>query len=202
MLTTTTNSSIRRINPSPVSELQPATQRRRMNGHTITIPARVIWPTPLDYELSSPGSELARLPKTPPTRLRDFFKRPSKREFRAVSANLNWHRPESPHKLRMEDPSWLDTQEYIEGVIKYTFNSPVLLREAMWPIQKGWAYITEAPSATGTEGFAIRKFDEGNRKLAIVGDTVLKTVLLDTWFWEVEVIGRFPWHDIVRVHQC
>lgn len=86
----------------------------------------------------------------------------------------------------MLDPTWLETRAAVEDIIEYEFTNPEYLREAMYPIEEvAWTRLVDGTSSNG------RFFRQGNRKLALVGDTVMKTVILNTWFWRQEIIGTF-----------
>lgn len=96
----------------------------------------------------------------------------------------NWRPRHDPRILPMDDPKWILTWARVESIIDYEFHDPEILREAMYPIQSGWARITG--------GSHDRIFEEGNKKLAHRGDTVLKTMAVDTWFWKMEKARKSP----------
>lgn len=94
----------------------------------------------------------------------------------------NWRSMKSPRILPMDDPKWILTWERVEKIIDYEFRNPEILREAMYPLQSGWARITG--------GSQNRMFQEGNKRLAHIGDSVLKTMAVDTWFWRMESASK------------
>lgn len=82
----------------------------------------------------------------------------------------------------MKDPKWILTRDRVESIIDYEFRNAELLREAMYPVQKGWARIVD--------GVHNRTFKEGNRRLAHIGDAVLKVMAVDTWFWRMQTASK------------
>lgn len=72
--------------------------------------------------------------------------------------------------LLMDDPIFLAEKEHIETLLQYTFKDPTLLREAMYPLKKHPARLPGG-----------QLLDEANFKLAQVGDTILRSTLLDYW---------------------
>ncbi|KAL2040771.1 hypothetical protein N7G274_006229 [Stereocaulon virgatum] len=58
----------------------------------------------------------------------------------------------------------------VENIIGYKFNDPLILWEALQPAGSG---VTFAGS---------RRFLEGNKRLAMLGDAVLNVALLDDWY--------------------
>lgn len=49
---------------------------------------------------------------------------------------------------------------------------------------KGWACIKDI------EGSPDHLFERGNRKLAVVGDALLKLAAVETWFWYAKHAGK------------
>lgn len=64
----------------------------------------------------------------------------------------------------------MSVQEAAESIIDYHFASPELLEEAL---QAAGASVSEK-SVSGDR--------EGNKRLALVGDTLLRLVILDNWY--------------------
>ncbi|KAL9607914.1 MAG: hypothetical protein Q9167_007217 [Letrouitia subvulpina] len=65
-----------------------------------------------------------------------------------------------------------------ENIIGYQFNDSLLLYEAF--------------QAAGSWSSGHRMFPEGNKRLAVVGDTVLQLALAETWFESLETRGIPP----------
>ena len=59
----------------------------------------------------------------------------------------------------------------LEAVIKYHFTTPLLAWEAL-----------QAPGANAGP-LALRIGIGGNKRLAILGDTILQLVLVEEWYW-------------------
>ena len=57
-----------------------------------------------------------------------------------------------------------------QAVINYVFNDPFIL----------WEALNAAGSNVSSAGN--RTFFDGNKRLALLGDTVLKTALVDDWY--------------------
>ena len=66
----------------------------------------------------------------------------------------------------------------VQNIIAYTFRDASILWEAL-----------QAPGAVpyGTQG---RNFSNGNKRLALLGDAILKTVLLERWYATSDTIGE------------
>jgi hypothetical protein len=90
----------------------------------------------------------------------------------------------NPYELQMDHPDWLPLEREFEDIIGHTFICKGLLREAVFPIQTGWARITQ--------GTTDREFQQGNRKLAILGDTLMRSILIDVWLRHQETVGMLP----------
>ena len=76
----------------------------------------------------------------------------------------------------------VDMSEMVRGVqsiIAYDFNDHLILWEAL---QAAGSCITSA----GT-----RRFPNGNKRLAILGDTILKLVLVSEWYESADTRGMF-----------
>jgi hypothetical protein len=82
--------------------------------------------------------------------------------------------------LRMDDPDFLRAKLHVEYVTGFTFTRPDLLREALCPVRGPPFNI---------EGRIVRS---GNWRLALLGDTVLRTVLMDSRIWQEESLGKSP----------
>lgn len=64
----------------------------------------------------------------------------------------------------------MQEQQSIEKIINYSFTKPQLLEEAL---QAAGA----SESANGIEGNK-----DGNKRLALVGDTLIRLLILDEWY--------------------
>lgn len=84
-------------------------------------------------------------------------------------------------RLSMKDSAWIRAQNKIQKIIDYQFYCTGLLREAMYPIHTGKACIVK--------GTTNREFAQGNRKMAMLGDTIMRTVLIDVWLRREESVG-------------
>ena len=58
----------------------------------------------------------------------------------------------------------------VEAIIGYTFSDPLIL----------WEALQAAGSPNRSAG--TRRFPDGNKRLAVLGDTVLKLVLVGEWY--------------------
>ena len=67
----------------------------------------------------------------------------------------------------------------VQDIIGYSFNDRLILWEALQAAGSG-------VSSAGT-----RRFPEGNKRLAIIGDVVLKLVLVDEWHKSADTRGTF-----------
>ena len=65
----------------------------------------------------------------------------------------------------------------VESIIGYCFTDPLILWEALQATGSGI-------SVAGT-----RRFPEGNKRLAVLGDTILKLVLVEQWYHSTDVRG-------------
>ena len=62
----------------------------------------------------------------------------------------------------------MENQAALENIIKYHFASPQLLQEAL--TAEGASQSSQGPAG------------KGNKRLALVGDTLLRVVILDGWY--------------------
>ena len=67
----------------------------------------------------------------------------------------------------------------LEQLLKYTFADPTLLQEALQTKGNGITQIGE------------RKIEEGNKRLALLGDSVLSVAFLTGWYEGVERRRKF-----------
>lgn len=67
---------------------------------------------------------------------------------------------------------------YIEGLLEYAFQDRSYLLEAL-----------HAPGS-GLDRVGNRAIPDGNRRLAMLGDAVIKSVILDGWYSTQEERGR------------
>lgn len=65
----------------------------------------------------------------------------------------------------------------VERIIGYSFTDPLILWEALQAAGSG---VTSA----GT-----RRFADGNKRLAVLGDTILELVLVEEWYDSADVRG-------------
>lgn len=65
----------------------------------------------------------------------------------------------------------------VENIIGYNFNDPLILWEAL---QAAGSMVRSAGS---------RRFPDGNKRLAVLGDTILKLVLVQEWYDSAHVRG-------------
>ena len=65
----------------------------------------------------------------------------------------------------------------VENIIDYRFTDPLILWEALQAAGSG---ISSAGS---------RRFPDGNKRLAVVGDTILELVLVEAWYNSTHVRG-------------
>lgn len=72
----------------------------------------------------------------------------------------------------------------VEAIIGYTFSDPLIL----------WEALQAAGSPNRSAG--TRRFPDGNKRLAVLGDTVLKLVLVGEWYDSGDARGRAS--DIVQ----
>lgn len=63
-----------------------------------------------------------------------------------------------------------NTTSQVEVIIAYTFTDPLIL----------WEALQAAGSTVRSAG--TRRFPDGNKRLAVLGDTVLKLVLVGEWY--------------------
>lgn len=63
-----------------------------------------------------------------------------------------------------------NTTRQVEVIIAYTFTDPLIL----------WEALQAAGSTVRSAG--TRRFPDGNKRLAVLGDTVLKLVLVGEWY--------------------
>lgn len=67
----------------------------------------------------------------------------------------------------------------VERIIGYSFTDPLILWEALQAAGSG---VTSA----GT-----RRFADGNKRLAVLGDTILELVLVEEWYDSADVRGMW-----------
>ena len=65
----------------------------------------------------------------------------------------------------------------VETVINYTFTEPLILWEAL------------QATGNGIRSVEMRTFADGNMRLALVGDAILKVALLEEWYAGTEPRG-------------
>ena len=65
----------------------------------------------------------------------------------------------------------------VENIINYNFNDPLIL----------WEALQAAGSTSRSAG--TRRFPDGNKRLAVLGDTILKLVLVQEWYDSADVRG-------------
>lgn len=75
------------------------------------------------------------------------------------------------------DPFMTNAVQGVEGAINYHFAEPLILWEAL-----------QAPG-NGLRSKGTRSFPDGNKRLALVGDAVLKLGLLEEWYEGTESRG-------------
>ncbi|CZT14218.1 uncharacterized protein RCC_00192 [Ramularia collo-cygni] len=85
----------------------------------------------------------------------------------------NAGRSGSAYELQLDNAMWLCMLDRIENIIDRRFKFTGLIREAMFPIQIGYARLTQ--------GTSDRFFQQGNRKLAMLGDTIMRSIIVDAW---------------------
>ena len=73
----------------------------------------------------------------------------------------------------------LNVTHGVERVIGHTFNDPLIL----------WEALQAAGSTVRSAG--PRRFPDGNKRLAIIGDTVLKLVLVTKWYDSGDIRGSW-----------
>ena len=78
----------------------------------------------------------------------------------------------APKKAQMSDRT-----HGVEVIIGYNFDDPLILWEAL---QAAGSIVRSA----GT-----RRFPDGNKRLAVLGDTILKLVLQQEWYDSGEIRG-------------
>jgi hypothetical protein len=83
-------------------------------------------------------------------------------------------------ELRIDDPEFLRAREHVEKVIEYTFERSELLLEALYPDRSKPVMI------------AGQLISYANYRLALLGDSVLKTALIDSRMQEGESLSTFP----------
>lgn len=71
-----------------------------------------------------------------------------------------------------------NTTRQVEVIIAYTFTDPLIL----------WEALQAAGSTVRSAG--TRRFPDGNKRLAVLGDTVLKLVLVGEWYDSPDARGR------------
>ena len=71
----------------------------------------------------------------------------------------------------------LNITRAVEGIIGYGFSDPLIL----------WEALQAAGSTVSSAG--TRRFPDGNKRLAMLGDTVLKLVLVAEWYDGADVRG-------------
>lgn len=65
----------------------------------------------------------------------------------------------------------------VENIIGYNFNDPLVL----------WEALQAAGSTSRSAG--TRRFPDGNKRMAVLGDTLLKLVLVHEWYDSADVRG-------------
>ena len=68
----------------------------------------------------------------------------------------------------------------VEAIIGYTFNDPLILWEAL------------QAAGSGTCSAGTRRFADGNKRLAMLGDAILKLVLVKDWYDTLDIRGILP----------
>ena len=73
----------------------------------------------------------------------------------------------------------------VETIIGYNFSDPLILWEAL------------QAAGSGVTSAGIRRFPDGNKRLAVLGDTILKLVLVGHWYDSAGVrgiVGMIRWY--------
>ena len=65
----------------------------------------------------------------------------------------------------------------VESIIGYSFTDPLILWEAL------------QAAGSGVRSAGTRRFADGNKRLAVLGDTILKLVLVEEWYDSLDVRG-------------
>ena len=73
----------------------------------------------------------------------------------------------------------LNVTRGVERVIGHSFNDPLIL----------WEALQAAGSSVRSAGS--RRFPDGNKRLAILGDTILKLVLVSRWYDSADIRGSW-----------
>ena len=68
----------------------------------------------------------------------------------------------------------------VEDIIGYSFNDPLILWEAL------------QAAGSGIRSAGDRHFADGNKRLAMLGDAILKLVLVEDWYGSLDVRGISP----------
>lgn len=95
-----------------------------------------------------------------------------------------WVRNPRPYNLAMDNPMFLAELEYVENLLLYTFKDRILAREMLFTIR--------ARDGLLENGILLPQF---NYALALVGDDLLRTVLLYVWWREPLLDNRRPCGD-------
>ena len=107
--------------------------------------------------------------------------------FRSIISHSNTQEVESPPNFPqrplvtvMAEERMLHKTGRVETIIGYSFTDPLILWEAL--------------QATGSGIYSAgnRRFPEGNKRLSMLGNAVLKLVLVEDWYGTLEVRGKLP----------
>lgn len=77
------------------------------------------------------------------------------------------------------------TTHGVEAIIGYNFNDPLIL----------WEALQAASSSVSRAG--TRRFPDGNKRLAVLGDAILKLVLVGEWYGSPDVRGLLAFSPTV-----
>ena len=77
----------------------------------------------------------------------------------------------------MEATQILGTAREVESIIGYTFTDPFTLWEAL------------QAAGSGNTSAGLRRFPNGNKRLAVLGDTILQLVLVKDWYDSTDARG-------------
>lgn len=98
----------------------------------------------------------------------------------------------SPSNLRiaslkvatMATTQMLNITGAVENIIGYSFSDPLILWEAL-------------QAAGGARDAGTRRFPDGNKRLAVLGDTILKLVLVSEWYDSADARGMIDLFGVV-----
>lgn len=106
-------------------------------------------------------------------------------QFNTSSPTQILNQPRASFVPAMATVQMSTTTHGVEAIIGYNFNDPLIL----------WEALQAASSSVSRAG--TRRFPDGNKRLAVLGDAILKLVLVGEWYGSPDVRGLLAFSPTV-----